>query len=179
VRVHPLTADRWPDLLRLFGDRGATNGCWCMFWRLKRGEFEGNGNRGNRSALEELVRGGAVPGVLGYRGGVPVGWCSIAPREQYGSLERSPKYRRLDDAPVWSVVCFFLDREHRDEHLGVPLLKSAVDYAWKQGAEIVEGYPSTGSGHYMGTEGMFERAGFRRAQRIDDKRSLYRLHAPR
>jgi hypothetical protein len=36
VECHPVTPERWPDLETLFGPRGATGGCWCMYWRLPR-----------------------------------------------------------------------------------------------------------------------------------------------
>ncbi|MEU4793007.1 GNAT family N-acetyltransferase [Micromonospora tulbaghiae] len=176
LACHPLTEERWPDLLRLFGDRGAANGCWCMFWRLRRSEFESNRSPGNRRALRELVRSGVVPGVLGYRDDEPVGWCSVAPREEYGSLERSPKYRRTDETPVWSVVCFFLAREHRGEGLAAALLDGAVTYAGQQGATVVEGYPVCGDdgSHYMGTASLFERCGFTQVRRVDERRAVYR-----
>jgi hypothetical protein len=32
--VRPLTPDLWPALEDLFGKNGASNGCWCMYWRL-------------------------------------------------------------------------------------------------------------------------------------------------
>jgi hypothetical protein len=83
------------------------------------------------------------------------------------------------DCHPFTGDCVFPDRGHRHEQLGVPLLRAAVDHVWRPGAEIVEGCPSTGAGHYMGIQGMFERAGFHRAHRVDDKRSPYRLHAPR
>lgn len=32
--VEPATRERWSDLERLFGERGACGGCWCMHRRL-------------------------------------------------------------------------------------------------------------------------------------------------
>ena len=32
--ISPLTAERWPTLEDLFGRAGASNGCWCMYWRI-------------------------------------------------------------------------------------------------------------------------------------------------
>jgi hypothetical protein len=32
--IRPLTAETWPALEDLFGRAGASNGCWCLFWRL-------------------------------------------------------------------------------------------------------------------------------------------------
>jgi hypothetical protein len=34
LTVKPLTADCWPALETLFGRAGASNGCWCMYWRI-------------------------------------------------------------------------------------------------------------------------------------------------
>lgn len=34
LAFHRLTAERWLDFVRLFGDRGVGGGCSCMFWRL-------------------------------------------------------------------------------------------------------------------------------------------------
>jgi hypothetical protein len=50
--VRPVTADRWPDLLDLFGPNGGYANCWCMWWRVPNREFEG---RRNRAALDRLV----------------------------------------------------------------------------------------------------------------------------
>jgi hypothetical protein len=85
LAVHPVTADRWDDLATLFGDRGASSGCWCMFFRLTSGEFARQAGAKAREGLRGLVRGGAVPGLLAYSQGRPVGWCPVAPR-----LELSP-----------------------------------------------------------------------------------------
>jgi GNAT superfamily N-acetyltransferase len=115
------------------------------------------------AALEELVRQGTPVGVLAHVDGDPVGWCSIAPRDTYAALERSQALRRVDDAPVWSVVCFFVDRRVRRQGLTLGLLKAGVEYARSQGAEIVEGYPvEPGSRLYthMGSPSTFRRADF-------------------
>jgi hypothetical protein len=34
LTVRPLTPDLWPALEGLFGKGGASNGCWCMYWRI-------------------------------------------------------------------------------------------------------------------------------------------------
>src|SRR5205814_1153575 len=96
VRVRPVTPGRWNDLVELFGwDRGAYSGCWCMFFRQRQDEFyrgsPGGGAGGNRAAMRRVVEGGRkVPGLLAYVDGRPVGWISVAPREEFGRVERSP-----------------------------------------------------------------------------------------
>ena len=95
--VHPVTAERWDDLLRLF-DRPVVRTCFCMYYR-KAGDT--GAGRANRAAMKSLVDGGTVPGLIGYEDGVPVAWVSLGPREGYGRLGRSPIMKPVDDKPVW------------------------------------------------------------------------------
>ncbi|HUP01215.1 MAG TPA: GNAT family N-acetyltransferase, partial [Gemmatimonadota bacterium] len=71
----------------------------------------------------------------------PIGWCAVAPREDYPRLERSRILKPVDEASVWSITCFFIARTHRGQGLSVALLEGAVEHAARQGARIVEGYP--------------------------------------
>ena len=80
VTIHPLTAERWPDLERLFGPRGACAGCWCMWPRLPGAEFAAGRGEGNRRALRRLVGAGEPPGILAYVGGEPAAWCALRRR---------------------------------------------------------------------------------------------------
>jgi hypothetical protein len=34
LTIRPLTPSLWPALEALFGKGGASNGCWCMYWRI-------------------------------------------------------------------------------------------------------------------------------------------------
>lgn len=115
------------------------------------------------AALEALVRKGLPVGILAYHEDHPAAWCSVAPRESYAALERYRALPRIDDAAVWSVTCFFIDRRFRRQGLTCALLKAAVDYAQSHNAAIVEGYPvppDSPSYTYMGTPETFRRAGF-------------------
>lgn len=186
VEVHPVTADRWPDLEALFGPRGAYAGCWCMWFRLSNREFQRRSRRGRRVALKALADAGRTPGLLAYRDGLPVGWVSVAPREDFGRIERSPTLKRVDDHPVWSVVCFYIARGHRGTGVGTVLLDAAVDHAARHGATIVEGYPLDprdrsypNSEAYHGLVPMFERAGFREVIRRGRQPIMRRRVRPR
>ena len=64
LAYRPLTPERWKDFEALFGERGACGGCWCMWWRLARPEFERGKGAGNRRAMKEIVASGEVPGIL-------------------------------------------------------------------------------------------------------------------
>jgi GNAT superfamily N-acetyltransferase len=138
---HPLTIDRWPDLEKLFGKHGACGGCWCMWWRLPRKQFNNQKGETNKVALKQIVARGEIPGILAYDKGEAVGWCSVAHRENYASLERSRTLKRIDDKPVWSVVCFYTAKPYRNKGITTKLLRASIDYVKAKGGEILEGYP--------------------------------------
>jgi len=182
LEFHAVTPDRWDDLETLFGPRGACGGCWCMFWRQTRAEYERKKGAANRRALKKLVTSGPPPGVLAYADGRPVGWCAAAPREAYSTLERSRILARLDDQPVWSVPCFFIARPFRRMGLTAQLLVAAVEFARKNGARSVEGYPVEPKQGampdvfaYTGLVGAFKRAGFVEAGRRSPTRPIMRF----
>jgi GNAT superfamily N-acetyltransferase len=141
VRIESVTPDRWDDLVALFGARGACAGCWCMYWRRSAADYRRGKGRGNREALRRLVAAGKVPGVLAYARGVPIGWCAVAPREAYPRLERARVLKRIDDRPVWSVVCLFVAKGYRRRGVSVALLEGAAAFAASRGARMLEGYP--------------------------------------
>ncbi len=179
---HPLTPDRWPDFEKLFGPRGACGGCWCMYWRQPRRLFEERHGEMNRMAMQALVEAGTIPGLLAYDGEAPVGWCSVAPREEFPTLANSRILKPVDDQPVWSVVCFFVARGQRQKGLSVQLLKAAVELAASKGARIVEGYPvepKKGKAPdvfvYTGLYSAFQQAGFSEALRRSPTRPIMRL----
>jgi GNAT superfamily N-acetyltransferase len=181
---HPVTPDRWPDLERLFGPRGANSGCWCMWWRLTRAEFDRSTADERKAGLQGLVDAGRPPGLLAYRDDDPIAWVSVAPREEFGALERSRVLKRVDDRPVWSIVCFFVDRRYRGQGLTVKLLRAAVEYAAASGAQIVEGYPvdpgagrvDGGSSGFVGLVSAYRKAGFVEVARPSERRTIMRYH---
>jgi GNAT superfamily N-acetyltransferase len=164
LEFRPVTHERLPDLVRFSERHGKFRYCSCMRWRLRSADYQRSTKESRVAALEDLVCRGVPVGVLAYLDGEPVGWCSIAPRETYAALERYRALPRLDDAPVWSVVCFFVDRRALGQGVTLGLLRAAVEYARSQGAGIVEGYPVEPGPHlytYMGSPATFLRAGFR------------------
>ncbi len=163
LEFHPVTPERLPDLARFSRTHGKFRYCSCMRWRLASGDYKRSTRESRIARLDELVREGTPVGVLAYRDGEPVGWCSIAPRETYAALERYKALRRVDAQSVWSVVCFFVDAKVRGTGVTLDLLKAAVNYARSMGAEIVEGYPvepDAGLYTYMGSPETFRKAGF-------------------
>ncbi|HXH21646.1 MAG TPA: GNAT family N-acetyltransferase [Dehalococcoidia bacterium] len=181
VEVLPLTPERWPDLEALFGPRGAVGGCWCMWWRVPASAWESGKGEPNRKALRAIVDDGQSPGLLAYLKGKPVGWCSVAPRQDFTRLQRSRVLKPVDDTPVWSVVCFFIARGHRSKGVGSALLRAATDFAAGRGAAVVEGYPvdpkvgrMPDTFAYTGVPSMFIRAGFEEVERRSPGRPIMR-----
>ena len=181
LEFHPATADRWHDLEALFGERGAYGNCWCMWWRMKRSEFDKQPARMKKQALKDIVEDNQVPGILAFANGEPIAWCSVAPRETFASLERSQTLKRVDGEPVWSIVCFFVAKPHRRQGLMVMLLRAAIDYAKANGAKIVEGYPVEPRDNYLpdvssftGLVPAFKEVGFVEVLRRSEKRPIMR-----
>ncbi|MBI2955995.1 MAG: GNAT family N-acetyltransferase, partial [Acidobacteria bacterium] len=83
LTVKPVTPSRWRDLELLFGPRGACGGCWCMWWRVSRSQFERQRGARNKRALKRIVQSGRAPGLLAYDGPEPVAWVALAPRPSY------------------------------------------------------------------------------------------------
>jgi GNAT superfamily N-acetyltransferase len=186
LSFRPVSSAEWKDLASLFGPRGACGGCWCMWWRLSRSEFEARKGEGNRRALKRLVDAGTVPGIIAYDGDQPVGWCSVAPRDDFPALARSRVLARVDDEPVWSIVCFFVVKHVRRQGLTGKLIKAAVSYARRNGARIVEAYPIApaeggmpDAWAYTGFEPVFAKAGFTEAARRSTRRAVWRLQTRR
>lgn len=180
IEIVPLTPERWSDVVKLFGPRGACAGCWCMFPRLTTSENKTSGEP-NRRAFERIVKLGPPPGLLAYLDGEPAGWVAVAPRAEYRRYERSRVLAPVDDQPVWSVPCFFVARAARGRGLTVALLRAACDWARAHGAMIVEGYPVDPHGEryaaafaYHGLQSIFEAVGFREVARRSDKRPIMR-----
>ena len=95
--IRSVTPERWRDLERLFGPRGAYSNCWCMWWLLRRRDFRAFSGEERKAALRSWVRSGAEPGLLAYRGGKPVAWCALAPRSEYAALAASRKLKPVGD----------------------------------------------------------------------------------
>jgi GNAT superfamily N-acetyltransferase len=165
IEVRP-ALDRFDDFATVVGtQRPGARGCWCMAYRDSRVPAL---ERPDRMRAECATEPG--PGVLVYVEGIVAGWCSIAPRTSYRRLLNSRTIPILDDRDAWIAVCFVVRAGYRKHGLMHQLLAGAVQHASAHGAEVVEGYPvDPGDGGvdvisgYVGTVGLFERAGFQRA----------------
>lgn len=141
IKIYSLDSERWEDFELLFGPRGACGGCWCMSWRLKKSEFEFGKGEPNKYSMKDIVYKGKPAGVLAYIDGKPIAWCAVAPREVYKRLESSRVLKPIDDKPVWSITCLFIDKAFRRKGISTEVIRGAVEYAKENGADIVEAYP--------------------------------------
>lgn len=185
LEILPLIPDRWADLERLFGPRGACAGCWCMYWRLGRKLWESGKGQLNREAFQQLVLRDKPPGLLAYHGNEPVGWCSVGPREDYPTLERSRILARIDDLPVWSIVCLFVVRGSRQKGVSRQLVEGAIEFAGARGARVLEAYPIdpakprvADAFAWTGIASTFVRAGFQEVARRSPTRPIMRIEVP-
>jgi GNAT superfamily N-acetyltransferase len=152
--------ETWPDFAGLFESRGGPKSCWCMVWRATAAEAKRPDGANRRVAMKSRIDAAVPVGILGYRQGAAIAWCSIAPRPTYRPLGG------MEDATtesVWSLACFFIKREFRKQGLVDQVLRAAVEHAARNGATIVEAYPvdvDSPSYRFMGFVETFDKAGF-------------------
>lgn len=111
-----------------------------MWWLITNKQFEQQKGEGNRQAMKAIVASGSIPGIMAFEGDQAIGWCAVAPREEFVRLKNSRILKPMDDSPVWSVVCLFVDKNHRRKGVSTALLKAAIDHVKINGGKIVEGY---------------------------------------
>lgn len=106
--------------------------------------------------MKARIDNGTPVGLLAYKDGKPIGWCAVAPRDSYKNLGGDETKQ-----DVWSVVCFFMQRQHRGQGLSSLFLAQATKFAQKHGAHYIEGYPvskDSPSYRFMGYIPTFEKA---------------------
>ncbi|MEO1060151.1 MAG: GNAT family N-acetyltransferase [Actinomycetota bacterium] len=164
--THPVTPDRFEDFADIINPNRREPHCWCLHHRLGAGEVRELGDGDRELAMRRLCEREHPPGVVTYRDGVPVGWCSIGPRDENPKLVRSKLIRPIDDVAVWSIICIVVRGGHRRQGVTQRLLEGAVAWAEEQGAPAVEAHPVDPDGRmdttmaFVGTRAMFERVGF-------------------
>lgn len=164
IEVRPAAV--FEDVATMLGPKRAdANVCWCLSYRIASKENLALRGPARGEKVAELMACGPI-GVLAYDGDEVVGWAAVAPRA-VTSFARSRTIPRVDDLEVWSVWCIRVRPGHRGKGVSHPLLEGAVAYARAQGAPAIEGYPVDNRGErvdttmaYVGTRGLFEKAGF-------------------
>lgn len=172
-QTRPLTEETFEDFADVVNPTRRANHCWCLSHRLPARQIEELGGGDREEAMRRLSRSGPAPGVVTYRDGEPVGWCSVSPRTAMPLVERSRLIRPVDDVPVWCITCLVVRTGHRRQGVVGHLLEGAVAHAAEQGAPAVEAYPVDPEGRmdttmaFVGTVAMFAAAGFRQVGTTD------------
>ncbi len=159
-------AECFDDIATLVGPKKPTsNVCWCLSYRIPNKENRQLRGAARGDRVRELLREGP-PGVLAYVADEVVGWAAVHPRADT-SFATNRRIPHVDDLDVWSVWCIRVRPGWRGKGISHDLLAGAVDYARAQGAPAIEGYPVDNHGSrvdltmaYVGTRGLFEKAGF-------------------
>jgi GNAT superfamily N-acetyltransferase len=182
VTFEPLTPARWQSFEELFGTRGGYGGCWCMWFRQTGKEYAAGRGQRNKEAMRQVVDSGQPPGIIAFVDGEPAAWVSFSPREAFPRLDRSPRMKRVDDTPVWSIVCFYIGQRFRGQGMMGKLLEAAIDYARREGAQVLEAYPKDPSAGpvstdaaYNGLVDVFRAAGFTEVARRAPIQPVMRL----
>lgn len=187
LTVRPASPDRWDDVVKVIGTRGDPSRCWCQFFHLRGRDWSEATTQSNRERLcAEIEQADVAPGVLGYAGDDPVGWCQVAPKQDFDRLLHSPSSVAPRDEPdpaaLWAITCFVVPPPHRRRGVAHDLLEGAVSHAAAHGAVAVEGYPVAVTGRdrvssadlYHGTLSQFLGAGFREIRRPSQNRVVVR-----
>ena len=187
LTVRPASTDRWDDVVQVMGTRGDPSRCWCQFFHLRSRDWSQATTQAKRERLAaEIEEADVAPGVLGYAGDDPVGWCQVAPKQDFDRLLHSPNSTTPRDEPdpaaLWAITCFVVPPRHRRRGVAHELLEGAVSHAAAHGAAAVEGYPVDVTGRdrvssadlYHGTLSQFLGAGFREIRRPSQNRVVVR-----
>jgi GNAT superfamily N-acetyltransferase len=186
--IHPLTPERWLDLMAIFESRGCSvaKSCGCMAYRRVGAVQPLPGlthSQTNRANFKAVVDTGPPPGLLAYRAadGQPVGWLSVGPRADYQRLARSPIMKPVDELPVWSVICFVVPAEFRRQGIARQLLAAAAPFAASRGATWLEAYPVDTPGEarddalWFGSKALYDAAGYAEVARRKPTRPVVRI----
>ena len=173
IEVRPAT--RFSDVATMLGPQKNpdANVCWCLSHRVDATTNQSLAGRERGEYVRRLCRRKVPPGVLAYDGDEVCGWAGIAPRAGL-PVARSTRIPAVDDLPVWSIFCVRVRPGFRGRGISLDLVEGAVELARSRGAPAVEGVPVDNAGArvdlttaFVGTRGLFERAGFEKVADTD------------
>jgi GNAT superfamily N-acetyltransferase len=179
LTIRPLTPGLWLKFEDLFGRNGASNGCWCMYWRIG-SAYRRRARDSNKSAFRDIVNQDPPPGFLAFDGEFPVGWCQFTSRNALPWLDL--RLAGKENEPVWSISCFYVKKGYRRKGVMSALVGATIQAARKIGVYAIEAYPvdikepKSTRNLFTGVASTFERAGFKRVGRLSQYRLRMRLN---
>lgn len=177
ITIEPAVAERFDDAQDALSGGGDGRGCQCQWWMLTNAEWERSSQPERQEMLRAELAEGPPPALIAYVDGVAAGFVRVGPRTTHVRLARtraiaphSPE--PWDDPAVWTVSCFVVRREYRNQGLNARLLAAAIDHARDHGARVIEAYPidaavgkPRSNDLYHGVLSVFLAAGFREVAR--------------
>lgn len=142
INVRRVSEAEFPALETLFGRGGASNGCWCMYWRLG-AEYHKRDRELNHDALRQRFATEPSPGLLAFDSETEtaIGWLQLTPRAELDWLNSVKFLAPVDAEEVWSISCLYVTARRRSSGVATELIKAAVRTARSAGAPAVEAYP--------------------------------------
>ena len=168
IEVRPATV--FADVATMVGPkRPDANVCWCLSYRVASKENRELTGTARGERVKKLVRQTPPPGVLAYDGDEVVGLGGRAPAGGHQLRDEPPHPARRRPGCLVGVVHPGATRSPRRGDLA-RLLEGAVEFARRNGAPAIEGYPVDNGDDkvdltmaYVGTRRLFEKSGFRKA----------------
>jgi ribosomal protein S18 acetylase RimI-like enzyme len=193
LRIVPANEASWEDLQTIFGSRGDAARCQCQWYKVRAADWDATPVPELADRLREQTGCGhprrrSTSGLVAYSADEPAGWCAVEPRTAYVRLRTKPlvwagRDEDKEDDGVWSITCFTVRVGYRRRGISSALAHAAVAFARDRGARAVEGYPlipragqQTGAGElFVGSVGLFERAGFAEVSHPTPRRVVMRI----
>lgn len=170
VVVHPVTAERIDDWLRLFDRDGfAGNPDWASCYCLEphvpaTPEMPERPWRRTRETMIQRLRDGSTFGYLAYVDRRPAGWVNASLKSDYG-LYRLVDPKGPEPRSVIGVSCFVIAPPFRRHGIAAALLDRVIADAPARGAAWIEAFPHnqpepSDAAHFRGPRSMYDARGF-------------------
>jgi GNAT superfamily N-acetyltransferase len=177
-----LSPKTWKAFENLFGGHGACGGCWCMTPRLSSAAYSKNKGEINKQLFKNLVKADEKLGIMAYHRGEPIAWCSISPKPRLLDMKNSRIMKLTATQDTWSIVCLFIKKEYRRKGVSSLIIKKAAEYAFQNGAKVVEAYPVQAKVEkvpdafiWNGIWSAYEKAGFKKIKQVSETKVIAAL----
>lgn len=195
ISIVPANEASWEDLDLVLGTaRCHSARCYCQRFKIPNSKWKQVDDDERAFLLRtqtdcENPESGNTSGLVAYFDKEPVGWCAVEPRTAYKKLKTSRvpwagRNEDKNDDGVWAITCFFIRTGFRRRGITYELTRAAVEFARRQGAKAIEGYPmitipgqeiAWGELH-VGSRNAFLAAGFHEETRPTERRVVMRLN---
>ena len=146
---------------RAFKDHQEWGTCYCTYYFHPKSEEYKNIHSRKRNYAVWLIEKGIMQGYLAYEDNKVIGWCNSNSKRTFPRLSTNS---HIDEEAIKSIVCFIVEKEHRNKGVATSLLKMVIKDAKEEGYKVVEAYPNKRAEdafvNYHGAYGMYIKNGF-------------------